>query len=94
MPRKKKHPHPGDPDFRIVKAHQENFKTLLKAVKNGDIALVDCIETIHCDNCDCNHKEHVAVLTAMSTAPDGTVTMTPLARFFNGNPYEILTPPE
>jgi hypothetical protein len=68
----------------IVQEHSANFETLKKAFEAGAVCLMDCIEK--------STGEHVAVICAMQ--PDGKeVTFVPFARFFNGNPYEMLTSP-
>lgn len=63
-----------------------NFKTLQRAMLNRDCALVECTDAVT--------GNPVAVLCAMSADPHGNVTMTPLARLFDGNPYEQVRPPE
>ena len=70
----------------IVQDHQANFDTLNKTFKNGDVCLMDCIEKAT--------GEHVAVICAVTFDP-GTkeYVMTPFAKFFNGNPYELLINP-
>jgi hypothetical protein len=68
----------------IVQDHQENFETLQRAFKEGQVCLMDCIEK--------STGEHVAVICAVS--PQGKeFAFTPFAKFFNGNPYELLSPP-
>lgn len=68
----------------IVQGHKENFETLRRAFRAGDVCIMDCIEK--------STGEHVAVICA--TVFDGKeYCMTPFARFFNGNPYEMLIPP-
>jgi hypothetical protein len=70
----------------IVQKHSKNFETLLKAMEDGNIALMDCKlrET----------GESVAVICAVNQDADGGVTMVPMAGFFNGNPYDLLSPPD
>lgn len=68
----------------IVQAHKRNFETLTEAFKSGEVLLMDCIEKAT--------GEHVAVICACVF--DGNeYNMTPFAKFFNGNPYELLIPP-
>ena len=77
----------------IVQKHSANFKTLNRAFEAGQVCLMDCIEK--------STGEHVAVICAVSPstrsglvlAPDEEYAFTPLAKFFNGNPYELLSPP-
>jgi hypothetical protein len=81
----------------IVQSHEVNFNTLLRAAKDGALCLVDCIEK--------STGEHVAVICAIdkriaaatssvhSASTKEEYAFTPFARFFNGNPYELLIPP-
>jgi len=70
----------------IVQAHEGNFKTLLKAIEDGNVVLMDCKlrET----------GESVAVICAVNHDPDGALNMVPIAGMFNGNPYDLLSPPD
>jgi hypothetical protein len=68
----------------IVQAHKRNFNILTLAFKNGDVALMECY--------DKQLDEMVAVICAVSLV-QGEYQFTPFARFFNGNPYEILKSP-
>jgi hypothetical protein len=70
----------------IVQDHQDNFDTLNEAFKNDDVCLMDCIEKAT--------GEHVAVICATTIDPKTKeYVMVPFARFFNGNPYEMLINP-
>jgi hypothetical protein len=69
----------------IVQKHSENFAELTRAFKNGEVALVDCIER--------STGEHVAVICAVSLGEGHEYQFTPFAKFFNGNPFELLVPP-
>ena len=69
----------------IVQEHQQNFETLKQAFINGDVCLMDCIER--------STGEHVAVICAVAKAGNEELAFTPFARFFNGNPYEMLVNP-
>jgi len=70
---------------RPAKAHAENLKTLLRAAHGGNLGLLECQLKAT--------GEKVAVLTAFGR--DGTeIVMTPFAVLFNGNPYEMLNPPD
>jgi hypothetical protein len=71
---------------RIVLKHKDNFETLKSAFASGDVALMDCIEK--------STGEHVAVICCMGW-DDATkeYLITPFAKFFNGNPYELLSSP-
>lgn len=68
----------------ICQQHAGNFETLKQAFLNNHVCLLGCIEK--------ETKEHVAVICAVRW--DGQqYVFTPFARFFNGNPFEMLIPP-
>lgn len=69
----------------IVQAHKDNFDTLCRAVRNHDVALMECLNT--------QTNERVAVVCATAHIGED-VAFTPLCVFLNGNPYEILAPPD
>ena len=69
----------------IVQGHKENFETLRRAFECGDVALLECEEIAT--------GEKVAVICCAQEQNDGTVEFVPFARFFNGNPYSMLRPP-
>jgi hypothetical protein len=63
-----------------------NFKTMLKAAGNGHLSLVECT--------DQKTGEYRAVVCMMGW--DETTSehiMTPVAKLFEGNPYEEISPP-
>jgi len=68
----------------ILPGYKTNYETLLRAAKAGDLALVECtsIET----------GEPVFVICSVHVS-DGEYVMTPLAKMFDGNPYEEVAPP-
>jgi hypothetical protein len=68
----------------LAQGHIANFKTLSKAFENDDVALMECT--------DVNTGEAVAVI-CMVNRMDGDIAFVPVARMFNGNPYEELVPP-
>lgn len=68
----------------FLPGHPAIFDTLKRAIKNGDAALMDCR--------DRRTGESVAVVCAVNRS-DGECEMAPLARLFNGNPYDELDPP-
>lgn len=69
----------------IVTAHKSNFETLKRAFASGDVALMECQLKAT--------GESVAVICA--TQPDSLeINFIPFAMFFNGNPYELLNPPD
>lgn len=76
---------PGCETERPVLAHKANFETIKKAMKQGHTCLMECkIKAT---------GEVVAVLCAFIPDKNGEVTFTPFAVLPNGNPYELLSPP-
>ena len=69
----------------LSKAHNANFRTMLKANGHGDLALVSAIRK--------SDQKPVALVCAMSTNNDGTITPTPLAVMVEGNPFEDFEDP-
>jgi hypothetical protein len=69
----------------IQPGYKSNLATLIAAARNGDLGLLECTDAVT--------KNTVIVVVAMSSSEDGEVTMTPLAKMFDGNPYEELLPP-
>ena len=69
----------------ILPGHRQNFETLQQAFLNGDAALLECQFTAT--------GEEVAVICAANPQEDGSVEFAPFAMLFNGNPYEMLNPP-
>jgi hypothetical protein len=72
---------------RVCLQQKANFETLTRAIKQDQVCLMDCIEKAS--------GEHVAVICAVQPATDGSnqVEFVPFARFFNGNPYDMLVSP-
>ena len=68
----------------IPKAVSTNFNTLLRAIKAGQVVLLECQ--------DRNTGENIYTICAVNEV-DGEVEMAPFAKMFNGNPYEELAPP-
>ena len=62
-----------------------NFDTLREAFANGDAALVECQMAAT--------GEQVAVVCAANRQEDGGIEFAPFAMLFDGNPYEMLNPP-
>lgn len=69
----------------LLPGHKINFETLQHAFAAGDVALMECqlAET----------GEEVAVICAANRQDDGSIEFAPFAMLFNGNPYEMLNPP-
>lgn len=65
--------------------YQKNLDTLCRAVKNGDVCVAECTDKVT--------QLPVNVICAVSKDKDNMVVMVPLARMFDGNPYEQLDPP-
>ena len=68
----------------IPEAYSKNFETLKRAQDNGDLALVECT--------DAETGKPVYTVCAMQHDGDGYLIV-PLAKLFDGNPYEELVPP-
>lgn len=69
----------------IQKEHIQNFETLRQAFLNNDVALIECN--------DVKTNAPVIVMAMVNKHKDGSVDFVPVAKMFNGNPYEELTPP-
>lgn len=69
----------------IQEGVKQNFKTLQLAMANEDVALVECTNS--------TTGEIVIAICAVSRMGDGSITMSPLAKMFSGNPFDELTPP-
>lgn len=69
----------------IPKGYRANFNTLLRAAKNGDLALVECE--------DKKTRKKVYTLCAVGR-DDKEYVMAPVAKLFDGDPYEELNPPD
>lgn len=68
----------------IQAGHKSNFNTLLKAAGSNDLALMECDDRAT--------GKKVAVVCAVYVT-DGVYTFVPIAKLFDGNPYEELNPP-
>ena len=68
----------------IPDTFRENFNTMLRAAKAGDLALVECTDAVT--------GEPRYVITAMSLSGD-MVEMTPFGHLCAGNPFEEYIPP-
>lgn len=69
----------------IAKGYKQNFETLRRACKNGDLALLETK--------DKSSGAIVYAVVACQHEDDGEITMVPLAKMFDGNPYDELSPP-
>jgi len=70
---------------KFLDGYAPNFETLQRASKDGRLALVECR--------DAKTGELVPAVCAVSDAEGGEFLIVPLARMFDGNPYEVLQPP-
>jgi hypothetical protein len=68
----------------IATGYRDNFQTLCRAVEDGKICLMECTDKIT--------KAKVNVLCAVNTV-NGEYEMVPIAKMFDGNPYDELDPP-
>lgn len=62
-----------------------NFRTMLMAAENDDLCLMECTETAT--------GKPVMAICMVNRNERGEYEMVPVARMFDGNPYEELTPP-
>jgi hypothetical protein len=69
----------------IPKGYRKNFDTLLRAAKNGDLALMECQ--------DAASGTPRYVLCAVQREDDGGCRMIPFGHLADGNPYETYLPP-
>jgi len=69
----------------IPKGHKMNLETLKRAFANDDMAIVECTDKVT--------GKPVHALCAIAR-DDDSFFIAPLAKLFDGNPYEELNPPE
>ena len=68
----------------LRKGDRINFDTLLKAAKSGDLALLQCSDIVS--------GRARSVVCAVNRIGE-EVEFVPLAKLFDANPYDELTPP-
>lgn len=69
----------------ITKGYKANFNILCRAAASGDVVLMECADA----------ATGRPVMTVCAVERDGeSYVMKPLAKLFDGNPYEELIPPE
>lgn len=69
---------------KIAKGYRENFNTLTRAAKAGDLALLDAMDT----------ETGRPVVLVVAVALDGEeYTLTPFAVMIDGNPFARYLPP-
>jgi hypothetical protein len=69
----------------IPVGHKTNLDTLCRAAKRGDICVMECA--------DRNTRQPVWAICAVNRGPGGSCEMIPIAKLFDGNPYDELDPP-
>lgn len=70
----------------ITEGYKANFDTLCRAAKNNDLAIMECTSAAT--------GEPVMVVCAVGRDTDGSYVFSPVAKMFDGNPYEELIPPK
>jgi len=81
---KTKTPKMPDGLLKRCPGYKLNFQTLCKAVENDDVCLMACVDKAT--------GKDVAVICAVSEEGNLKI-MIPLAKMFDGNPYDELIPP-
>ena len=71
-------------ELRLTKGERSNFNTIIDAAKAGRLALMSCE--------DAQTGKKVATICAVNWV-NGEVEFVPMARLFDGNPYDLLKPP-
>lgn len=69
----------------LLSGHRANFETLQRAFAKGNAALMECKLAAT--------GEAVAVVCAVNRQDNGDFQFVPFAMFFNGNPYQVVNPP-
>lgn len=69
----------------LPKYQRDNFNQVLRAAKNGHLALVSAIRV--------RDNQPVALICAMQTNPDESITPVPFAELIEGNPFELYHDP-
>ena len=75
----------GVPSMAISKGYEANFQTLDRAFKEGQVCLLECRDKVT--------KTKVYVICAINMVA-GEYEMIPMAKMFDGNPYDELDPPK
>lgn len=68
----------------IAKGYKLNFETMLAAAKVSGLALLECTDKV-------TGKPVMAIVMCQRCGTD--TIFTPVAKLFDGNPYEELDPP-
>jgi hypothetical protein len=70
----------------LTAAQKDNFNTLRRAFRAGDVALMECQLAAS--------GEPVAVVCAANREAGQSVAFVPFAMFFPDDPYQLLNPPD
>jgi hypothetical protein len=68
----------------IAEGYKNNFKTLCRAIRSGDVCLMECTDAA---------TGNPAVVVCAVQRDGDSFEMVPFAKLFDGNPYEELLPP-
>lgn len=69
----------------ITEGYQTNFQTILDAAGDGSLCLVNCLSI--------TTGTDVMTVCACNRYADGSVELVPLAKLFDGDPYDEVMPP-
>lgn len=69
----------------LKKGDIANFQNMVMAAKTGQLALMECT--------DAKTGEYVATICYVGRLEDGGFDFAPVARMFDGNPFEAVNPP-
>jgi len=70
----------------IPEGYTNNFNTLLSAVRDNNVCIMECK--------DIATDKMIIVICAVQPAENGEIEMVPFAKMFDGNPYDEVKPPE
>jgi hypothetical protein len=71
----------------IPGGYRLNFQTMLRAAQDGQLALMECTEKAT------GLSAFVVCMVNPPDEEDGEVEFVPVARLFDGNPYDEVDPP-
>lgn len=66
----------------------ENLKTIVSAAKS------DALGVIRVQIRDSDPPVYATLIAARNTLDNGDIELVPMARLFDGNPYELFVPPD
>lgn len=70
----------------IQEGYKKNFQTLLRAAGNDDACIMECTDKA-------SGKPVIVVCAVVQDPNSNEYIITPLAKMFDGNPYEEVLPP-